>query len=74
MERDPTESEAVASIGYEPQARMLEVEFTSGAVYRYDGVPADVFFRFRDAESKGRFFQAYIRPAYPYEKMRDAND
>ena len=36
-------SSAISSIGYDPDASVLEVEFSSGAVYDYYGVPPKVF-------------------------------
>ena len=48
---------------------MLEVEFVTGAVYRYRGVSQDVFEDFRQAPSKGAFFNRHIKDAYPWEQV-----
>jgi len=68
MERDAVHSEAIASIGYDPPSRVLEVEFAGGGIYRYFDVPPEVYERFLQADSKGRFITCCIKPAYPYQK------
>ena len=69
MLREPVASSMIAAIGYDEEAETLEVEFTSGAVYRYRGVDLDVFEDFCAAPSKGRFFNRHIRDAYPWESV-----
>ena len=49
--------------------RWLEVEFVSGAIYRYRGVSQDVFEDLRQAPSKGAFFNVRIKDAYPFEQV-----
>ena len=39
------------------------------AVYRYRGVPQDVYEDFRQAPSKGAFFNQHIKDAYPWEQV-----
>lgn len=69
MYREPVVSESIASIGYDDDAETLEVEFVTGAVYRYSGVPQDVYEDFRQAPSKGGFFNQHIKNAYPWEQV-----
>ncbi len=64
MRRKPIDSSAIASIGYDPDREELEVEFTSGNVYRYFAVPEDVYEDLLRAPSKGRFFGSSIRGQY----------
>lgn len=63
MERQPVESEALRSVGYDASSRVLEIEFTSGAVYRYFGVPADTYMAMMRAPSFGGYFSEHIRDA-----------
>ena len=65
----PVESTSLAVVGYDDERANLEVQFLSGARYRYAGVPADVFRRLVDAASKGRFFNEHVRPCYAYERL-----
>jgi hypothetical protein len=69
MLREPVASTTIAAIGYDEEDEVLEVEFTSGTIYRYRGVDLDVFEDFRVAPSKGRFFNRQIRDAYPWESV-----
>lgn len=66
MRRSPIESSSLASVGYDPASRTLEVEFQGGRVYRYFGVPQA---RYRDllrADSAGRFLNTRIKGVYDY--------
>jgi KTSC domain len=68
MRRVPVDSDALASVGYDASKSVLEIEFTSGGVYRYYGVPAAAHRRLMDAESHGRHFAAHVRDRYRYRK------
>jgi KTSC domain len=57
------------SVGYQPQSRILEIEFDSGTVYQYLGVPARIYAQLLKAESKGRYFNSEIRETYPYVQV-----
>jgi KTSC domain len=70
MFRAPVSSSVVASIGYNEGTKTLEIEFVSGSVYRYFGVGLDVFEDFRDASSKGAFFNEHIKDEYPCERIK----
>jgi len=59
----------VKSIGYSPETNDLEIEFSSGGVYRYAGVPESVFQEFIHAESLGAFVATRIRGAYEFTRL-----
>jgi hypothetical protein len=63
MERVAVESEALRSVGYDRRSRVLEVEFTSGTVYRYLGVPEPTHAALMQADSLGGYFSEHIRDA-----------
>ena len=63
MRRTTVRSSSLKSLGYDPATRTLEVEFSSGAVYRYPDIPPDVHAGLLTAESLGRAFHATIRQA-----------
>jgi hypothetical protein len=67
--REPVASSTIASVGYDEDCEVLEVEFVSGAVYRYRGVREEVFDLFLAARSKGTYFNWRIRDAYPWEQV-----
>jgi hypothetical protein len=65
MIRQLVNSSAVRSVGYDRRSRTLEVEFTSGEVYRYLGVERIVFSALLRSDSLGRFVNERIKPRYP---------
>jgi hypothetical protein len=86
MHRTPVKSSQIASIGYDPGLRKLEIEFPGkgeqvGPVYEYENVTQDVYDGFfaEDPETKqprsiGRYFGQVIKSnpqRYPYKKIQD---
>jgi hypothetical protein len=69
MDRTPVESTTIASAGYDPAALVLEVEFCSGSIYRYSLLPASVYRDLLAADSKGRFFNQFIRQNFACEPI-----
>ncbi|HKV06907.1 MAG TPA: KTSC domain-containing protein [Thermoanaerobaculia bacterium] len=65
MRRQRVDSSAISSMGYDARSSTLEVEFRSGAVYDYHGVPPKVWKDLLGAPSKGRFFSRSLRGRYP---------
>jgi hypothetical protein len=68
MRRVRLNSSSIASIGYDPKKRELELEFReSGDVYRYFDVPKDEHSAFMVAESKGTYLnQVFKQREYRY--------
>jgi KTSC domain len=69
MKRAPIHSSSLASIGYDPASRTLEVEFQGGRVYRYFGVPPARYRALLQAESAGRFLNTRIKGVYEYSPV-----
>lgn len=69
MERYSIASSNIASIGYDEGSQVLEVEFLSGTVYQYYGVPLNIYEELLQAGSKGRFLNTYIKNAYGYSRV-----
>lgn len=69
MLRQPVESSGVRSLGYDAANRALEVEFASGAVYRYLDVPSRVVDGLAVASSIGRYVATNVRNAYRYRRV-----
>ncbi len=65
-------STAIRRMNYNALERMLQVEFTSGAVYDYYDVPPQVYEEFRAAPSRGRFFAYRFRDKFEYHQKRAA--
>ena len=66
MRRQPVDSSAISSVGYDARKSVLEVEFRSGAVYDYLEVPPKVWDALLKAPSKGRFVSRRIRDRFPF--------
>jgi hypothetical protein len=62
--RQQVESSSVRSLGYDVANRALEVQFVSGAVYRYLDVPPRVVEGLAVAPSIGRYVALNVRNAY----------
>ena len=69
MQRYPVSSSNISSIGYDQRSATLEVEFTSGDVYRYFDVPEHLHQQFLRAASLGQFLNDNIRYRYRYQKI-----
>ena len=70
--RTRVDSTAIASLGYEAERQILEVEFSSGKVYRYFDVPPNVARHFWTATSKGVWFNRAIRDQFNYASKQGA--
>lgn len=66
MHRSHVDSSAIASVGYDESSSVLEVEFSSGAVYDYFKVPKRVYRDLLRAPSKGSFVSRRVRDRYPF--------
>ena len=69
MNKHDVASSNVKAVGYDGHTQTLEVEFVSGRVYQYYGVPENMHGQFMQAPSKGEFFNAYIKNHYPYSRV-----
>ncbi len=70
MIRHPVTSSRIATIGYDPATAELEIAFKDGNVYRYRGVPEQVFRTFLSVVSKGRFYDGVIRDKFAHTRIR----
>ena len=76
----PVASSQIESIGFDAEDEAMFIKFPSGGLYRYDGVPQEVFDALAAAESKGSFFYRNIKAAknaagmlkFPYTKLPSA--
>jgi hypothetical protein len=69
VKRLAVSSRSVAAVGWDASSRTLEVEFTSGRVYRYFDVPEIVYHGLVRAKSIGRFLNERIRDRYRFEEL-----
>jgi hypothetical protein len=64
MNRVAVSSSSVASIGYDPVAAVLEIEFRNGRIYQYRQVPPQAHRLLLQADSIGEFVNNVIKPRF----------
>jgi len=69
MLRSRVESSTISTVGYDEDEQILEIVFTDGRVYHFLEVPPERVLSLLRAESKGRFFNAEIKPAFGYRAV-----
>lgn len=69
MERNPVSSSNIMSAGYDAANETLEIEFTGGSVYQYYNINNYLYEQFAAAASKGQFFNANIKNAFPFSRV-----
>lgn len=72
MQREPLDSTALVSAGYDPITQELEIEFRSGRIYRYKGVPQGAYDFLLRASSKGGYLNRMIEGHYAFEDVTKA--
>ena len=57
----PVNSRAIERLEYDTEDETMTVTFTDGATYDYPRITPHQFLEFSNADSKGQFFNAYVR-------------
>lgn len=70
MKLIPVDSSMLLAVGYDSAAKELEAVFSSGAVWRYQGVARKVYRELLAAESKGSYMRACVIGQYPEYRLR----
>jgi hypothetical protein len=70
MQRQPVQSSALESIGYDAQTHTLELEFKEhSGVWQYFGFKPSTLKRFLKSESLGNFFVTKIKGKYKEKRV-----
>lgn len=69
MERTPVTSSNVKSVGHDKDSSTLEVEFSSGDLYQYDGVSQDEYAELLEAPSIGKHINTKIKPRFKARRL-----
>jgi hypothetical protein len=64
------QSSVMTFVKYDDDACELDITFTSGKTYRYLQLPSEIYDGLLDAESKGEFFNDYIKDEFVYCEVR----
>ena len=67
------ESKVLRAVRYSPQQQLLDLEFRSGAIYRYFHVPLHHYDTLLAADSHGQYFNRHILDRFPVELIRPPN-
>lgn len=70
MKRINVSSSNLASIGYDENSQILEIEFNNGRIYQYLNVPSIEFQNLKNANSHGKYFISKIKDFYQYQQIR----
>lgn len=68
----PVGSSDISAAGYDPESGELQVQFTTGRIYSYIGVPPEIYDGFIAAPSKGSYFAQVFRtrpPTFPSTRI-----
>lgn len=63
------ESSTLKAMGYDEEKQILALQFKTGSIRHYAGVPREVALELYTAGSRGQFFNAYIKGKYQVEEM-----
>ncbi len=63
------ESSNIDAVGYFEKERVLLVRFKSGNIYKYFEVPQKIYLELINAESKGIYFNRFVKNAFAYEHV-----
>lgn len=69
MKRKKVDSSNLASVGYDEENQILEIEFNHGGVYQYFDVPKEEYEALLNADSLGSYFYHNIRNDYEFVKI-----
>ena len=70
MQRQAVQSSVLQSVGYDPRAKILELEFREGGTWDYFNLSPGVYKRFIGSESLGHFFVKKIKGRYTELKIK----
>ena len=63
------ESTTLATVAYDAEQELLQLEFRDRALYQYFRVPAEVHAALLHAPSKGAYFNRVIRERFAYARV-----
>lgn len=71
MKRTGVTSSYIRSVGYDAGMRILEIEFTDGAINQYCAVSEATYTALMNSHSKGKYYDSHIRAVgYLYAQIR----
>jgi hypothetical protein len=65
-------SRMLAAVAYEHHWKQLYLQFRSGDIYCYRGVPGEAYQELLAADSKGKYVRTHILNQYAYQRIHAA--
>jgi hypothetical protein len=69
LERQPVKSRILRSVGYDESTKILEIEFQTGLVYQYSGVPPKVYKDLMHSGEIVKYFYEKVRPKFQTKQV-----
>jgi hypothetical protein len=69
LERKTVKSRILRSVGYDDSTKILEIEFHTGLVYQYSGVPPKVYADLMHSDEIGKYFSEKVRPRFQTKQV-----
>ena len=69
VERLSVKSRILRSVGYNESTKILEIEFSSGLVYQYSGVPPKVYADLMHSAEIGKYYSEKVRPRFQTKQV-----
>jgi len=69
LERTFVKSVILRSVGYDDAKKILEIEFCSGLVYQYAGVPPKIYADLMHSGEIGKYFSEKVRPRFQTKQV-----
>ena len=69
VERLSVKSRILRSVGYDESTKILEIEFSSGFVYQYSGVPPKVYADLMHSAEIGKYYSEKVRPKFQTKQV-----
>lgn len=64
-------SSVIKYFSYDAQNKTLKILFVTEMIYLYQNVPKQVFDKLKTAESKGRYFNLFIKDKFKFQKLEE---
>jgi hypothetical protein len=62
-------SSTIASASYDEETNILEIAFHSGSIYAYYDVSEEIYKKFLESASKGKFHAKHIKNAFEFKRI-----
>jgi hypothetical protein len=69
LEKQSVKSRILRSVGYDDSTKILEIEFHTGLVYQYSGVPPKIYADLMHSDEIGKYFSEKVRPRFQTKQV-----